>query len=476
VRALVVQYRAQVRTRLGCFFALCMLVVSCTASTEMASEATSDGETFATEAPTQELPSDELYTSIENSIVYVLSPDDQSSGSGIVIDGGWILTNAHVVDRHETVRIGRSDGEDLGLHPVHSVDWIFDLALVGPLDDASLEPMLRGDSADLSLGSRVLLVGFPDEGTVAPTPTLTEGIVSRRRAFALGDYSFLQVDATIAPGQSGGALVNGRGELVGMSGLEFGQGEFGMAFASAEMFPRIDNMVAEPGVRLPSGPGEAELVDSVGQLRNYSFIIEVDQSGLLELEAASEADIWVDVQSLGGITLGQLTESVDPFRALGVDNRFFFNETDVAGESVSIDVDPGSYQVLIGTLSVSPVEVSITSPNPLHAFADVEEGAELDPNVLTEGNFDWVRDTDTWQLELTAGQQVSIVADGIADTVLVVRLDDEVIGTSDDEGLGVFGTGSQIEFVTEVAGSYQVEVGTYDTTRWGYLIEATVTS
>ena len=108
--------------------------------------------------------------------------------------------------------------------------------------------------------------------------------------------------------------------------------------------------------------------------------------------------------------------------------------------------------------------------NPLRLFADVEEGQTLPPNQIVEGDFDWPRDTDQWELPLTVGQRATITADGISDTVLVVRLDDVVIATSDDEGLGLFGTGSQLTFTASDTATYMVEVGTFDQTRWGYLI------
>ncbi len=458
-----------------------LLASSCSASTEIGSVGQpaaagkgDDGVTSA-QSPNVELSSEAIYEQIESSIVFVSAPDELSSGSGFVIDGGWIVTNAHVVDRHETVLIGRSDGTELGLVPVRAVDWVFDLALVGPITDASLLPMTVGESASLSLGSRVLLAGFPDEDSARPTPTLTEGIVSRRRFVALGDYPFLQVDATIAPGQSGGAMINGAGELVGISGLEFGEGEFGLVFASDPMWPRIQDMIAVGGSDLPSGPAVFELSGDVGPLRNFGFTIEVEASGSLDLRVTSSADVWVDLQTLGGLTVNQSRESADPFRVRGEnDTVLYVDEQAEGGEDLIATVDPGTYEVLIGGFTDSVVDVEVTSINPLREFVDVEDGQTLTPGVLFEGAFDWARDTDQWELSLTAGENVTITADGIADTVLVVRLDDVVIASSDDEGIGLFGTGSRIAFTADTTGTYTVEVGTFDQTRWGYLIEATV--
>lgn len=462
--------------------ALVLSATACRASTEIgALEQPADGAiddaTVAAgsdDAAAPELTSELVFEAIENSVVYVLAPDDLSSGSGVVIDGGWILTNAHVVDRHESVRIGRSDGQDLGLFPVHAVDWVFDLALVGPIEDPSLQPIARGESGSLSLGARVLLAGFPDEDSIAATPTLTEGIVSRRRFVAIGDYPFLQVDATIAPGQSGGALVNGHGELVGISGLEFGEGEFGLALASDPMWPRIDQMIDRGAIQENPAPAVLEISGEVGPLRNFGFAVEVDESGSIDMLVASEADVWVDLQTPGGITVTQSQDTLDPFRERGGETQLYIDELIEGGEDVLGTVEPGTYQVLIGSFNDTIETVEVTGTNGMRPFPDVEESMTLPVGEVVEGQFDWVRDTDQWQLPLSAGDQVVITSDGIADTVLVIRLGDEVIAGSDDEGLGLFGTGSRVEFTAAETGTYTVEVGSYDQTRWGYLIEASV--
>jgi len=476
------QYRARVHDRFASLLVvLVLLMSSCSASTQIplrdvtAPSVAAEGDSTADSTIGAALSSEEVYREIEKSIVYVEAPDGLSSGSGFVIDGGWIVTNAHVVDRHQSMQIGRSDGSGLGLVPVHAVDWVFDLALIGPIDDLSLLPIARGESASLSLGSRVLLAGFPDEDSATPTPTLTEGIVSRRRFVAIGDYPFVQVDATIAPGQSGGALINGRGELVGISGLEFGEGEFGLAFASDPMWPRVEDMIAVGGLALPSGPPSFELTGQVGPLRNFSFTLEVEESGSVDVLVTSVADVWVDLQTLGGITVGQAADSVDPFRSRSEgDTQWYIDDLVEGGEEILATLDPGTYQVVIGGFTDTVTDVEITSVNPLRVFADVEEGQTLPPNQIVEGDFDWPRDTDQWELPLTVGQRATITADGISDTVLVVRLDDVVIATSDDEGLGLFGTGSQITFTASDTATYMVEVGTFDQTRWGYLLWADV--
>jgi hypothetical protein len=418
------------------------------------------------------MTSAEVYRAVSRSIVFIETPD-LTTGSGIVIEGGWILTNAHVVDRLPSVRIGRSDGIDLGDQPVYSIDWVFDLALIGPIVDEGLVPMARVPSADLAIGDRVLLLGFPDEASVDPTPTLTEGIVNRRRRPALGDFPFLQVDATIAPGQSGGALIDGHGNLVGISGLEFGAGEFALAFEADAMWPRVDAMIASGGPETFDSEPVFELTGTVGLHRTFGFLADTDPSGHIDVSAVSDDDLFIELQSLGGITVTSPSPFDDVFESRDEDAFLYVDEFIEGEEDLIADIEPGRYQVIVGSFVSGPSEVTITSPDELREFADRDEGKTMPLGELVEGEFDWARDTDRWKLPLSAGQKVTIVADGIADTILTVRLDGRPIASSDDEGLGVFGTGSKVEFTVEVAGVYEIEIGSYDTTRWGYLIQAT---
>lgn len=415
----------------------------------------------------------DVYRSISNSIVYL--EGEGSSGSGIVIDGGWILTNAHVVQRFEEINVGRADGVPLGAYPVYGTDWVFDIALVGPVDDPLLVPFDRVPSADLSIGDVVMLLGFPDEDTVDPTPTLTAGIMTRRRQPAVGEFPFLQVDATIAPGQSGGALVDAAGNLIGISGIEVGQGEFGLALESDAMWPRVDRLLDLGGTdAIPTGEFLFSLEGEVGPRRTLSFIVEVDESGAIALSAESESDVYIDVQTLGGITASQVEPAPDPFNSgvLSTGTDFFIDEVITGVEMLNSTIDPGTYQVVIGSFAERATPVQITSENPLRAIPDLEEGAALPLGQIVEGQIDWAQDSDRWTLDLAAGDTLDLVVDGIPDVVVVIRLDGVPLATADDDALGLFGYGAELTFVAPETATYEVEIGSFDVTPWGYLVEA----
>ncbi|MGP1308963.1 MAG: trypsin-like peptidase domain-containing protein [Phycisphaerales bacterium] len=142
-------------------------------------------------------------------------------GSGVFIDNeGNILTNNHVVEGADALRINTSWGESVDARLV-ATDSRTDLAVIR-IDPASLSraitPAVRGDSDALRVGDWILAVGSP----LGLEQTVTAGIVSAmgREENILGDdgyEAFIQTDAAINPGNSGGPLVNLRGEVVGIN-------------------------------------------------------------------------------------------------------------------------------------------------------------------------------------------------------------------------------------------------------------------
>jgi serine protease Do len=137
-------------------------------------------------------------------------------GSGVVVStDGTILTNNHVVDGAEKVKVELSDKRTFTARVV-GTDPASDLALL-EVEEKGLPPLPFGSSDALRVGDVVLAFGNP----LGIGQTVTMGIVSAKgRATGVGDGSFedfLQTDAPINQGNSGGALVNTRGELVGIN-------------------------------------------------------------------------------------------------------------------------------------------------------------------------------------------------------------------------------------------------------------------
>ena len=139
-------------------------------------------------------------------------------GSGVIISkDGYIVTNNHVIDKADEISVTLNDNREFKGRLI-GTDPSTDLALIKiEADDLPTIPV--GDSDALKVGEWVLAVGNPFN----LTSTVTAGIVSAK-ARTLGVYnggieSFIQTDAAINEGNSGGALVNARGELVGINSV-----------------------------------------------------------------------------------------------------------------------------------------------------------------------------------------------------------------------------------------------------------------
>lgn len=147
-------------------------------------------------------------------------PVQSGLGSGVIItDDGYIVTNNHVVDGADKLEVLLNDNATYEARII-GTDEATDLALI-KIDAENLSPITFGNSEEVKIGEWVLAVGNP----FGFNSTVTAGIVSAKarslshnsRGGKMGIESFIQTDAALNPGNSGGALVNLKGELIGIN-------------------------------------------------------------------------------------------------------------------------------------------------------------------------------------------------------------------------------------------------------------------
>ena len=160
------------------------------------------------------------------------APTQRGLGSGVIVSqDGYILTNNHVVDSATKIQVELSDRRTVDAKVI-GVDPASDLAVI-KIENKGLPVLPLGDSSAMRVGDVVLAVGNP----LGVGQTVTMGIVSAKgRSTNVGDGSyedFLQTDAPINQGNSGGALVNTNGELIGINSqiLSPSGGNIGIGFA-----------------------------------------------------------------------------------------------------------------------------------------------------------------------------------------------------------------------------------------------------
>jgi serine protease Do len=138
-------------------------------------------------------------------------------GSGVIVSNeGYIITNNHVIDQADDIRVVFYDGDEIEAELV-GADPASDIAVL-KVDRNDLPAITMGDSEEMRVGEMVLAVGSPLNKQLAHTVSM--GIVSAtgRSGFGLNQFeNFIQTDAAINPGNSGGALVNLDGELIGIN-------------------------------------------------------------------------------------------------------------------------------------------------------------------------------------------------------------------------------------------------------------------
>ncbi|HEX6836896.1 MAG TPA: Do family serine endopeptidase [Polyangia bacterium] len=178
-------------------------------------------------------------------------PKQRGLGSGVVIDKkGYILTNNHVVEDADDVKVTFVDGKTVP-GKVVGTDPGTDIAVV-KVDGVAVQPARIGDSEKLQVGEWMIAIGNP----FGLDHTVTVGVLSARgrSGFQGGGHfeDFLQTDASINPGNSGGPLVNLDGEVIGINTMIAGMGTgIGFAVPSSMFKPVAEQLIQTGHVRRP---------------------------------------------------------------------------------------------------------------------------------------------------------------------------------------------------------------------------------
>lgn len=220
------------------------------------------------------------------------------AGSGVIIsEDGYIVTNNHVVENAEKVLVGLNNGEEYEAEVI-GLDPTTDIALLKVNTEEALPYLSFSNSDELQVGEWVLAVGNPFN----LTSTVTAGIVSAK-ARSIGIINertaieaFIQTDAAVNPGNSGGALVNTKGDLVGInSAISSRSGSFeGYSFAvPSNLAAKVVADLRDYGTIQRAFIG-VQISDITSRLKD-ELSLDINQgvyvSGLTENGAAEEAGL-----------------------------------------------------------------------------------------------------------------------------------------------------------------------------------------
>ena len=309
---------------------------------------------------------EDIYKKVNPSVVSVISTTSEGTGSGsgvIMSKDGYIITNNHVVDGAQSVSVQLSDGTSLDAEII-GTDEQTDLAVIKVTPTSDLTAAEFGDSDELEPGEYAYAIGSP--GGVQFANTITGGRISAiNRDLTVNDrvMTLIQTDASINNGNSGGALINKYGQVVGITSAKLS----GNAFGSAT----VEGM----GFAIPINTAK-DIVDEIIQNGYVSGRPSIGITGQ-NVESADGKVSGVQVYSIDsrakaaseGLQVGDVITAVDGTPTPDMDKVNELKQDKKAGDKLTLSV----YRISTGkTLNIT---ITLTDSHDL-------EGN--DPNAQTQ--------------------------------------------------------------------------------------------
>lgn len=352
----------------------------------------------------------------------VQTPKKTATGSGVIISAdGYIVTNNHVVDGADELTVTLNDNSEYSARII-GADKTTDLALI-KIDGKNLPAITIANSDDIKVGEWVLAVGNP----LGLNNTVTAGIVSAkaRSLGANGVESFIQTDAAINKGNSGGALVNTKGELVGINAMLYSQtgsySGYGFAIPTTIMNKVVDDLKKYGTVQRAllgiQGTDVKNYVDSqkdqgkeidLGTMEGI-YVASVVDGGAASDAGVKEGDVIIEADGQNVTKMAELQEIIAKKR-------------------------PGDKLTLTYLRNKKKISETVTLKNE-QGNTNVVKHADLD---VLGANFREISDATKKQMNISSGLEVikvnkgKMASAGINKGFIIQKVNDETIKTIED--------------------------------------------
>jgi serine protease Do len=273
-----------------------------------------------------------------------------SSGSGVIISGdGYIITNNHVIERAQKIQIVMNDKREYEAEVV-GTDPGTDIALL-KIEETDLPFIQPANSDDVQVGEWVLAVGNPFN----LTSTVTSGIVSAKARNinimreSYGIEAFIQTDAAVNPGNSGGALVNRKGELIGIN---------------------------------------TAIASKTGSFAGYSFAVPVN----IAMKVAKDLREYGQVQrAVMGVVIHDINKAFAAEAGIDVLNGVYIDKVNPGGAADEAGIESGDVIVRVRNVAIKNVaefqeQLTRFRPGDELTVAVLREGPELEKHILLQNN------------------------------------------------------------------------------------------
>ena len=352
----------------------------------------------------------------------VQTPKREASGSGVIISAdGYIVTNNHVVDGADELTVTLNDNREFNARII-GTDKTTDLALI-KIDGKNLPTLPIGDSEKLKVGEWVIAVGNPFN----LNNTVTAGIVSAkaRSLYANGVESFIQTDAAINAGNSGGALVNTQGELVGINAMLYSQtgsySGYGFAIPTTIMNKVVDDLKKYGTVQ--------RAVLSIMGMDVHNYLDQQKAKGN-EVDLGAIDGIYVDKVEDGGAAAEAGIVKGDVI--VGIDGKKITKMAEL--NEFLASKRPGDKVRITFLHEKSKKEKTVTLKN-TQGSTELVKSADLD---VLGANFKEITDAQKKDLDISYGLEIIKINDGVMKKAgltkgfIIQKVNEEPVKTLDD--------------------------------------------
>lgn len=395
------------------------------------------------------LTSEQIFDTVSPSIVRI--ERGLVTGTGMLIEGGYVLSTAHLVWPQDSMRVVFPDGSEFPEVPVVGIDLMADIAVLGPIDtNKGVLELVDGES--LPIGSEIFLIGYAIGKGQYERPVIEQGVLVRVEEVESVGMTYLLSDADSTTGQSGGALVSARGEVVAMDGYRLRDRTLGVAASSADVLPRVRQIIAGED---PSGLGDRSIPREGGALRHEvelghiwaqrSFVIDELPGTVIDIVFAGDNDAVLVVKDPLGGELANLTST----------------RGGEASTTITIKYD-GPHFLFVQSLALSAGSFTVSSSHRLIHLRDPDDGTGIRVGESARGNIDFPTDYDFYFVELNEGETIEIASTSILQdtglTVYYAGAGDRQIIIDDNAAGGLFGFDPKIVFRAPRTGWFMVIV------------------
>jgi len=407
----------------------------------------------------------DIFARVSPSVAFIET--SVGTGSGVMIEGGYVATCAHVVWPFTEARVVFPDGTEFLDAPVLEQDMMADLAIIGPIE-TGIDPLPLSNGEDLTIGSEMYLIGYPGEAELFPQPAISHGILSRLREWERIGMTYLQTDADISGGQSGGVLVSEAGAVVGITCYSFDEA-FALPVSAWDVSARLKKLSAGQNVDglserpLPTNGGKVEhegILEHSWDERTY--VLNEPWGTSVEVEASSKNDVALLLLDTYGMVVMEADEET----------------TGIESGTATTEMD-APYFLIVGQASDTPGTFELTSNQELVPFEDSDDHISLVIGETILGGIDYPGDLDVFTLDLDSGQTVDVLVESMMiDPYVMVDYPDapeeEMVANNDDGGRGPFGTAAWLTYTAAHTGSYFIVVrDSFDGSMGGYFLTVT---